>query len=139
MINTTPVSSSPLSKEFAIDIDPVPAPRMTQRDKFAPSERVERYYDYRNELLELVGEHPVPDELHCVFHIAMPESWSHKQRKAFLGKGQRTCGKGDVDNLFKAVADALFKQDSGIWIASQKKLWSEKGRVEIKMVWSQAS
>ena len=35
---------------YHFHIDPVSAPRMTQRDKFSPSKAVSRYFAFRNEL-----------------------------------------------------------------------------------------
>lgn len=121
--------------QFAIDHEPVPAPRMTQKDRWAKRPCVERYFDYRNLVKELVGElDSVPDELHCKFFFTMPESWSKKRRAAAIGTPHRQ--RPDFDNLVKAVSDALFEEDGGVWKSSQEKRWAVKGRVELTLVWN---
>lgn len=135
-MNTGGAKSENNTRQFVIHTDPVPAPRMTRSDKWRTPRRpcVQRYFDYRDTLQLAIGDLPiVPDELHCVFHVAMPDSWSKKKRVEMLGKPHRT--RPDRDNLDKAISDALFLEDGGVWKGSQEKRWSEQGRVELTMVW----
>lgn len=121
---------------FSIAVDPVPAPRMTRRDKWLKPRRpcVQRYFDYRERLQREIGDIPiVPDEVHARFFVAMPESWSKKKRQEMDGTPHRT--RPDRDNFDKAICDALFLEDGGVWKGSQEKRWAEKGRVELTMVW----
>jgi Holliday junction resolvase RusA-like endonuclease len=122
--------------QFSVNIEPCPAPRMTRRDKWLKPRRpcVQKYFDYRERVQRAVGDIPeVPDELHCVFYVSMPESWSKKKRQEMDRTPHRT--RPDRDNYDKAVCDALFLEDGGVWKGSQEKRWAIKGRVEITMVW----
>jgi Holliday junction resolvase RusA-like endonuclease len=121
---------------FTIPIEPVPAPRMTRRDKWLKPRRpcVQRYFDYREALQKAVGDIPtVPDEVHCRFTFSMPESWTKKRRLEMNGKPHRQ--RPDGDNCVKAGLDALFLEDGGVWKGEFEKRWAETGSVEITMVW----
>jgi Holliday junction resolvase RusA-like endonuclease len=123
-------------KTFTIPIEPVPAPRMTRRDKWLKPRRpcVQRYFDYREALQKAVGDIPtVPDEIHCRFTFSMPESWAKKKRQESVGGAHRQ--RPDGDNLTKAIQDALFLEDGGVWKGSFEKRWGTTGSVEITMVW----
>lgn len=121
---------------WTIPVAPVPAPRMTRRDKWLTPRRpaVQRYFDYRAVLLAAVGEIKVPDEMHLVFGFPMPESWSKKKKAAMDGKPHRQ--RPDRDNCDKAVMDALFEEDGGVWKGSQEKRWTHgPGFVRIQVVY----
>lgn len=124
------------TRQFTIHTEPVPAPRMSRRDKWLKPRRpcVQRYFDYRDVLQRAIGDLPVvPHELHCRFHIAMPDTWSMKRKRQMFGAPHRS--RPDRDNLDKAVSDALFLEDGGVWKGSQEKVWAIHGRVELTMVW----
>lgn len=40
--------------------------------------------------------------------------------------------KPDIDNLCKALLDALYKDDSKIWDLRVTKIWGYEGQIEIK-------
>lgn len=116
-------------------ITPVAKPRATQRDKFKPSAAVLRYRAFCDEArlrmgaLDLVGKA-------ITWHIAMPRSWSMKQRKAMVGTPHLQTP--DVSNLLKALEDALYskrytgRDDKVIWHTGElKKLWAWTGAIEI--------
>lgn len=64
----------------------------------------------------------------------MPPSWSKKKRLEMVGKPHRQ--RCDIDNLWKAAADALFTEDGAIWKGSQEKRWTDgPGFVEIRALW----
>lgn len=67
-----------------------------------------------------------------VFHLPMPASWSKAKRE--LMRGQPHQQKPDNDNLIKALADAVHKEDSGLWDYRVTKLWADVGGIEIKKV-----
>jgi Holliday junction resolvase RusA-like endonuclease len=119
-----------------IAIEPVPAPRMTRRDKWLKPRRpcVQRYFDYREKLQACVGDLPtVPDEVHCQFIFTMPESWSKKKRQEMVAKPHRQ--RPDFDNCCKAVLDALFLEDGGVWRGECEKRWGVHGSVTLTFVW----
>lgn len=109
-----------------IDVTPVGKPRMTQRDKWAKRPAVVRYYAYCDELRQKYkGE--LPERLQLVFLMPMPASWSTKKKAQMLGEPHQQ--KPDIDNLCKAVMDALAKDDSYIHTIHANKLWADKGQL----------
>jgi Holliday junction resolvase RusA-like endonuclease len=121
------------SLRFTVLIDPMGAVRQTHADRWKKRDCVLRYAEYKHALKLKVGEHPVPDELHLKFHIAMPASWSGKQKARMTAKPHRQ--KPDKDNLCKGVMDALWENDQAIWRGSQEKFWAESGAIEIQMIY----
>lgn len=124
------------TRTVTVEVEPCPAPRMTRRDKWLKPRRpcVQRYFDYRDVLRVASGDLPiVPDELNAVFHFAMPESWSKKRRQEMNGKPHRQ--RPDGDNCTKAIQDALFLEDGGVWRGAFEKRWAIHGRVELTMIW----
>jgi Holliday junction resolvase RusA-like endonuclease len=74
---------------------------------------------------------PLPEAgAHIVFHIPMPRSWSKKKRSVMNGQPHKQ--RPDADNLFKALADAIYGEDSHIHDVRISKVWSETGRIEIR-------
>lgn len=125
------------SVTVVIKIQPVPAPRMTQRDKWLKPRRlcVQRYFDYKDKLRTAILNVPkVPDEVSLELWFSMPDSWSEKKKAEMDGKPHRI--RPDRDNCDKAVCDALFKEDGAIWRGKQTKRWCFAGqeRVEVTLV-----
>lgn len=114
-----------------IEILPVAKPRQTQRDKWQKRPCVVAYRMFADKLREEAKKHriAVPDSgMSLVFELPMPASWSEKKRRAMLGSPHRT--KPDIDNLTKAVLDALCSNDCTIWnLASLSKRWGEVGAI----------
>ena len=107
-------------------ITPLAKPRMTQSDRWRKRKCVLDYWDYRDRirsLVKLMG--PEVTHLSVDFHLPMPHSWSKKKRQA----KNRTWHdqKPDLDNLVKAVLDALFEEDARVACIQAKKHWSEQG------------
>jgi Holliday junction resolvase RusA-like endonuclease len=114
-----------------IPILPVPKPRMTQRDRWAKRPAVVRYHTFCDELrLRYKGE--LPERLYLVIHMPMPKTWSNKKRKAMLLEPHRQ--RPDIDNLIKAVLDALCEDDSNIHEVHACKLWNEFGGIGIETI-----
>lgn len=110
-------------------IDPCPAPRQNRSDKWKKRPAVLRYRAFRDEVrLHKIQINPFGD--HIVFNIPMPKSWSKKKKIAMLGKPHRQ--KPDLDNLLKALLDAVFAEDCGIWDISATKYWNTRGMIIIK-------
>lgn len=141
-VTTGERASEQNTRQFIIHTDPVPAPRMTRADRWRglPGSKVsrrpcvQRYFEYRYTLQRAIGDLPiVPDELHAVFHFAMPESWSKTRRQQMDGQPHRQ--RPDGDNCVKAVQDSLFLEDGAVWKGSYEKWWSVHARVELQMRW----
>jgi Holliday junction resolvase RusA-like endonuclease len=116
----------------SIDIDPVPAPRQTQRDRWTMRRPVARYRAYAD-ALGAAGIR-LPTAFVVSFHIAMPTSWPESLKAAMEGKPHLR--KPDKDNLLKALQDALMESDACIHSSAQTKRWARAGRVVIrKLPW----
>lgn len=125
----------PSTLRFTVHYQPMGAPRMTRRDKWAKRPVVQRYHELCDAIRAVVGEQPVPDQVHCRFWIEMPESWSEKKKRDMSNLPHQQVP--DVDNLQKAVLDALWENDGAIWKCSQEKYWTRsEPRIEITMIWT---
>lgn len=109
-----------------IEIEPCSAPRMTRRDTWKKRPCVVRYFAFRDELRSKILVMPDPPIL--IFTIRMPDSWSEKKKRAMDGSPHLV--KPDVDNLQKAVMDAMFSSDSHLWSVWSLKRWGRTGSIE---------
>jgi len=129
------------SRAYAIiDIVPMGAVRMTQSDRWKtnpnhpdPKKRqrevVKNYFAFKN-LLTLQAEQmgiKLGNFLDAVYLIPMPASWSDKKKKRM--NGMPCMVKPDLDNITKAVKDALRVNDSDIWWEKAEKRWAFKGSI----------
>ena len=117
------------------NLDPIPKPRMTQRDKWLkpPRKPVQQYRFYKNALIALSQRHKyiVKNPLSVIFVIEMPKSWSKKKRQRMANQPHEV--KPDLDNLIKGFKDALCENDSFVHTYDQiKKVWGERGQLIIK-------
>ena len=111
------------------NITPTPKPRMTVSDKWKKRPVVLKYFSFKDE----VRRHKIEVDVEgcfVTFGIPMPKSWSHKKRKGLLNKPHQQ--KPDVDNLLKALLDAVYDDDSVVWSISVKKIWGDIGFIEIE-------
>ena len=111
-------------------ITPAPKPRMTRRDKWLkpPRPAVKRYWDFclqcklEKVILPCYGAH-------VTFILPMPKSWSKKKRIQYDGKPHMDTP--DLDNLLKALGDAIYSNDSGIYDIWIEKKWGVEGKIII--------
>lgn len=105
---------------------PIPKPRMTQSDKWKKRPAVNRYRAYCN-ILRLIDNRlsgKISDILDSgrvkiVFHMPIPKS-----RKKTTKNGDPHQVKPDIDNLVKAVFDAICKNDSHIYKVQAEKRYT---------------
>ncbi len=111
-------------------ITPVPAPRMTRRDKWLKPARPEvaRYRAFSEECF-LRGVKLKASGCHVIFVLPMPDGWSKKKKLEMDGEPHQQVP--DSDNLLKALQDAIFKTDSHIWDIRITKLWGIEGSIII--------
>ena len=109
------------------NITPVPAPRMTRSDKWKKRACVMRYFAFRDEVK--LKKITVDNGSHITFTMPMPKSWSKKKRRAHIGSPHQQ--KPDIDNLTKALLDAIYDDDAHIWDLRITKIWGEYGKIEI--------
>ena len=111
-------------------IKPVPKPRMTQSDKWKQRPCVIRYRQFCDEVRSAGVELPESGAV-VSFILPMPKSWSKKKRAKFNGTAHQT--KPDLDNLLKALSDAIHDEDCRIWHYGEiKKCWGETGYIIIE-------
>jgi len=111
-------------KEYPVT--PIGKPRMTQRDKWKGRDCVKRYHEFK----DACRLHKVTLNLsqdHVTFILPMPKSWSAKKRANMDGKPHQL--KPDIDNLTKALFDAVMDQDCGIWDCRVTKRWGVEGKI----------
>lgn len=113
---------------YFYDITPVAKPRMTQRDRWAKRKATAAYWAFKDEcrLIEL----DVPDSSYITFGIPMPASWSKAKRAKHFMQPHRQ--RPDIDNLIKALLDAVYDEDSQIHEISAKKMWVDKGMIIVE-------
>ena len=135
------------TRALTIYTRPVPAPRMSQRDKIGRfrTRRCQRYFEFRDAVrramnngfptITSLAQVDPPDCVRCLFWIGMPKSWRLDKCIEMNGKPHRVAPDGD--NLFKAQADSMFGQDRGIWLGQFEKRWCLPGddRIEVRMEW----
>lgn len=110
---------------------PVPAPRMTRADGWRTPKRpcVQRYFDFKDKVERAAVQIP-ESGAHITFIMPMPPSWKGKKRIVHDGKPHQQ--KPDIDNLLKALLDAVYLEDSHIWNLQVTKLWGDAGKIVIK-------
>ena len=111
-------------------ITPVAKCRQTQRDKWMspPRPAVARYRAFKDKIREM-GVILPESGAHVIFRLPMPKSWSKKKCREMMGKPHKQ--KKDVDNLLKALLDAIFIDDAHIWDIRITKKWADTGFIEI--------
>lgn len=109
-------------------IEPVPAPRQVRSDTWRPSPAVVRYRQFKDEVRRLGIQVPEAGAT-IVFYLTMPPSWSQKKRREMAGRPHQQ--KPDVDNLLKALLDAIFENDCQVWDIRAIKFWSPEGMIKV--------
>ena len=106
-------------------ITPVPKPRMTNSDKWRKRPCVLRYRAFREEVQLKIGALPL-NPFHVTFIIKMPKS------RNMEGIPHRR--KPDIDNLLKALFDAIYKDDSHIDDVRATKVWGKEAAIKIEEI-----
>ena len=109
-------------------ITPVPKPRMTGSDKWKKRPNVMKYWAFKEECRLRKVEIP-EDGCHIIFTISMPKSWSKKKKLEMAGKPHQQTP--DLDNICKAIFDAIYDNDSHIWTYRATKIWGTEGSIRI--------
>lgn len=108
-------------------ITPVPKPRMTQRDRWKKRPCVLRYRAFKDKCRLLRVR--VPDRAKVTFWMPMPRSWPELRRQSMEGAPHQQTP--DIDNLCKALLDALYGNDSHVAELTIVKRWGRKGAIEV--------
>ena len=110
-------------------ITPVSKPRQTRSDKWKKRPCVMRYRTFADEVREAKIQIPASG-CEVTFFIPMPKSWSQKKRIETSCMPHQQ--KPDIDNLLKALLDAVFSDDSHVYEIKVRKVWSVSGGIAIK-------
>lgn len=108
--------------------DPIGKPRQTRRDRWQRRACVVRYRAWADALRALARELPAdpPARVDVTAHMELPASWSKAKKAELAGKPHRA--KPDVDNIAKAVLDALWPDgDEAIAWIHARKVWATEG------------
>lgn len=108
-----------------LPLTPMGAPRMTQASKW----KHQKYFKYKDDIRTLLPGYELGLELHIVFHIPMPASYSKKKRDEL--RGMYHDQKPDIDNLAKAFMDAFGSEDKHVAILKAEKYWADEGAIEL--------
>lgn len=111
----------------AYSIVPVPAPRQTRSDRWNERPCVMRYREFRDNVKRLDIKVNNGDKV--IFYLPIPKSWSKKKKAEHDGAPHMQ--KPDVDNLLKALLDAIYEDDSHIYSIAAEKRWSHTPRIEV--------
>ena len=116
-----------------IDMVPMSKPRQTRSDVWKKRPVILKWRAWADEIrLACQYEEFIPgNELVMEFYLPMPKSWSKKKRAELLGKPHEMATRNDLDNLIKAVMDALIKDDGCVHYLKAKKFWAEKGMIKL--------
>lgn len=129
-------------------IEAMGKPRMTQRDKWAKRPAVTRYRRYADQLrlaatakglLRPAEKGWIPYGLKWTAGFPMPQSWSKKKMADTIGRHHES--KPDRDNIDKGLCDIFFKNDAGIALGQQLKVWVWPGEpeLEITILWKKGT
>lgn len=110
-------------------LTPVAKPRQTRADRWQQRPAVMKYRDFAD-ALRLLYPQPLPAQLKLTFLIPMPRSWSAKKRYIMSFEPHQQAP--DIDNLVKAVLDALCVKDSDIYKPNDSYIWD----VRAKKIWA---
>lgn len=111
-------------------ITPVAAPRMTQSDKWNKRPCVTKYHAFKDEVR--AKRVKVSERCRIIFFVPMPKSWSKKKKDAMhMMPHEQT---PDIDNLQKALFDAVYDDDKHIWHVDAQKRWSYEGGIAIETI-----
>ena len=112
--------------------NPMGAVRQTKRDKWKKRPVVERYHQFRDDLRYACKSNnfELGDTFEIIFYIPMPKSWSKKKMIKMYDTPHNQ--KPDIDNLVKAVMDALMTDDKKVWKILAEKRWAFEGEIYIK-------
>lgn len=112
-----------------LNITPTPKPRQTQSDKWKKRPAVLRYRAFADKVRLKIPKDFDLNYKRIVFFMPMPKSWSKKKKADMEGTAHKQ--RPDIDNLAKALFDALYSDDSHIYSISLSKFWAYKGTILI--------
>jgi len=113
------------------DIIPMAKPRMTSSDKFKKRTVVLKYWAFKDEVRLKKLDLPLSG-YHVIFYIPMPKSWKPDEKEEMNNEPHMQVP--DVDNLLKALMDAIYDSDCKVWDVRVTKRWRYEGGISIKPI-----
>ncbi len=110
-------------------ICPVAKPRMTRSDKWKKRPATAKYWNFKDRCKAARVKLPIAGA-QVIFILPMPASWSKTLKDLMNGAPHKQ--RPDLDNLLKALQDAIYGEDSEIWDVHITKLWGREGRIVIR-------
>jgi Holliday junction resolvase RusA-like endonuclease len=92
---------------------------MTQRDKWKKRPAVMRYRAFCDKVRWL--RITLPQPCRVVFYLPMPGSWTAARK--LEADGEPHTVRPDLDNLVKALFDAVCHEDAHLWKVQAEKRW----------------
>lgn len=125
--------------EFIFEGDPVAKPRQTQSDKWKKRAPVEKYRGFADLIrlqLNVQGWQkltPKPEALCLIFYLSPPKKIEKACKQAEANdKLIVHSQKPDIDNLIKAVLDALYEEDKTVHTIVARKFYRIKPGIKIE-------
>jgi Holliday junction resolvase RusA-like endonuclease len=115
------------SLAFTVPGDPIGYVRTTRRQKFV-DERWKRYQTWKNRVTESAGRQV----------LAIVGALEARKARVTMALGihyRSDARRPDPDNVWKGIADALFKQDRNVVGSFDFAFDAEAPRVEVKITW----
>lgn len=114
---------------YRFDITPVSKPRQTRSDVWKKRNCVVQYRQFADEIraLAMKQKFKLPDKFRVEFHLPTTKTGKH-----IPGEWHRQ--RPDIDNLLKALQDALRPEDSGICHVEASKHWAKQGSILIEAI-----
>jgi len=109
-------------------VEPVPKPRMTRADRWKKRACVLRYRAFCDKVRLARLTLPLPCRV--VFWMPMPLSWPEAKRARMEGRLHEQ--KPDLDNLLKALLDAVFASDAHVSSIWAEKRWADDAAIEVE-------
>lgn len=103
---------------------------MTRSDKWKKRPVVLKYWEWKSSL-QNYGINFDSGQVDVIFFVPMPKSWTIKKKKKMNGKPHQS--RPDIDNFLKALFDAVCDEDSHIHTVCAKKVWSDKGMIQLNI------
>ena len=105
------------------DITPIPAPRLTRGSLWTP--QAKRYAAWKDDVRRLGIKIP-ESGAHIIFNMPVPACGKNR-----VGKPHQQTP--DIDNMVKALLDAVHDNDAHIYDIRATKRWAAKGSIVITL------
>ena len=118
--------------KYEIPIAPMGKPRMVRSDRWKKRPVVQRYWSFKDELVDLCGKagYVQGERIFFTVHVKMPKV-SKKKAAEMLLTPKKT--KPDLDNYLKSLMDILMPPgeggDQSIHFGCCNKIWSAESKI----------